>query len=109
MQMLTRIWNYRTALENAGRFEVFETNFGLPMMHGQPGCLGVELIRRRDGGDSTKAAAEYCMISLWESYELLQAALSSQSWREEIELFLAQGFGEGNGTNAVYETVARTP
>jgi quinol monooxygenase YgiN len=79
------------------------------MMSGQPGCLGVELIRRRDSGEVAGGSAEYCMISLWESYELLQAALSSQSWREEIELFLAQGFGEGNGTNAVYEMVARTP
>jgi heme-degrading monooxygenase HmoA len=106
--VLTRIWNFQTALENAGRFEVFETNFGLPMVSGQPGCLGVELLRRRTGDNSTAVAAEYCMISLWESYELLQAALSSQGWRDEIELFLAQGFGEGNGSNTVFETVART-
>lgn len=106
--MLTRIWNYQTALENVDRFEGFETNYGLPMVSGQPGCLGVELIRRRPEAERAATAAEYCMISRWESAELLQAALSSQSWREEIELFLSQGFGEGNGSSSVYATVAAT-
>src|SRR4051812_37852954 len=95
--MLTRIWNYQTALENVPTFEAFEQNYGLPMIISQPGCLGVELIRRRSEGEQAETVAVYCMITRWENYELLQAALSSTSWREEIELFLAQGFGEGNG------------
>lgn len=104
--MLTRIWNYQTALENSPTFEAFEQNYGLPMVSGQPGCLGVELIRRRPEGEAATTMAVYYMISRWESYELLQAALSSQSWREEIELFLSQGFGEGNGVTFLYDPVA---
>ena len=104
--MLTRIWNYQTALENVPAFERFEQNFGLPMISGQPGCLGVELIRKRPEGGKKPEVAEYCMISRWESYELLQTALASSVWRDEIELFLAQGFGEGNGITYVYQMVA---
>lgn len=106
--MLTRIWNYRTAWGNVEAFEAFEQNFGLPMVSGQPGCLGVELVRRKPEGGQELAQAEYCMISHWESYEYLQQALASHTWKEEIELFLAQGFGEGNGHTVVYELVART-
>lgn len=105
--MLTRIWNYRTAWENVSTFEAFEQNFGLPMIIGQPGCLGVELIRRKPEGDQKSEQAEYCMISRWESYEYLQQALASPIWKEEIELFLAQGFGEGNGFTVVYDLVAQ--
>jgi quinol monooxygenase YgiN len=104
--MLTRIWNYHTAWENVTAFETFEQNFGLPMVSGQPGCLGVELVRRKPEGGQAPAQAEYCMISHWESYDYLQEALASQTWKEEIELFLAQGFGEGNGVTLVYDLVA---
>ncbi len=106
--MLTRIWSYQTALENVAAFETFEQNFGLPMVSGQPGCLGVELIRRKPEGGQKLAQAEYCMVSHWESYYYLQLALASQTWKDEIKLFLVQGFGEGNGTTIVYELVART-
>ena len=108
--MLTRIWNYQTTWGNVEAFEAFEKNFGLPMLSGQPGCLDVELIRRKQEGADTQdyklGQAEYCMISHWESYYYLQEALASQAWKEEIELFLAQGFGEGNGFTVVYEVVA---
>jgi hypothetical protein len=108
--MVTRIWNYRTAWENVEAFEAFEQNFGLPMITGQAGCLGVELIRRKpEGGQELSQAAaqaEYCMITRWESYDFLQEALASQTWKEEIELFLSQGFGEGNGFTVVYDRVA---
>ena len=106
--MLTRIWNYKTAWENVAAFEAFEQNFGLPMISGQPGCLGVELIRRKPEGVQKLDQAEYCMITRWESYAYLQQALASQTWREEIELFLAQHFGEGNGITFVYDPVAQT-
>src|SRR5689334_10435598 len=108
--MLTRIWNYQTTWENVKAFEAFEQNFGLPMVSGQPGCLGVELVRRKPDGVQSKvqkpAQAEYCMISHWESYDYLQEALASQAWKEETELFLAQGFGEGNGFTVVYDLIA---
>lgn len=106
--MLTRIWNYQTAWENVRAFEAFEQNFGLPMVNGQPGCVGVELVRRKPEAGQTPAQAEYCMISHWESYDYLQEALASQAWKEEIKLFLAQGFGEGNGFTVVYDLVAST-
>ncbi|MDB5081684.1 MAG: hypothetical protein JWP00_3608 [Chloroflexi bacterium] len=106
--MLIRIWNYQTARENVAHFEAFEQNYGLPMVSRQPGCLGVELVRKRHEGQPEGPNAVYCMISRWESYELLQTALASQTWREEIELFLAQGFGEGNGVTYVYNLVAST-
>ena len=106
--MLTRIWNYRTAWENVAAFEAFEQNYGLPMIKGQPGCLGVELVRRKPEGRQQLDQAEYCMISHWENYHYLQEALASRTWKDEIELFLAQGFGEGNGVTVVYDLVART-
>ena len=104
--MLTRIWNFQTALENVPTLEAFEQNYGLPMITSQPGCLGVELLRRRPEIGQAETVADYCMIIRWESYELLQSAITSTSWREVIELFLSQGFGEGNGVNFVYDMVA---
>lgn len=106
--MLTRIWNFQTAVKNVPAFERFEQNFGLPMIIGMPGCLGVELIRRRSPEGKDPGMAEYCMISRWESIELLQTALASTTWKEEIELFLAQKFGDGNGYTVVYDVVAET-
>src|SRR4051812_37665134 len=104
--MLIRIWNYQTAIENVPALEKFEQNFGLPMIIGTPGCLSVELIRRIFPEVEDPNIAEYCMISRWETRELLETALASNTWKEMIKLFLSQGFGEGNGYNILYEVTA---
>lgn len=82
------------------RFEDFEKREGIPMMQNQVGCQGVEMFCRLSEGETL----EYSLLSRWENMELLQAALTSQSWQDEVQLFLAQDFGEGNGTIVHYET-----
>lgn len=105
--MVIRQWIYKTAVENAARFEQFEYKEGLPMMLSQSGCLGVEFFRRRPEEVSEPGIAEYTLLSSWENWELLQAGLASKSWREEVELFLSQGFGEGNGFITHYDKVVK--
>ncbi len=98
--MFTRSWTYTLPEVDATRFEQFEQQFGLPMIRSQKGCLGVELIHR----PAAPGMLEYVMLSRWQSLELLEAALASDEWREEVKLFLAQNFGEGNGKTAIYDS-----
>ena len=103
--MVIRSWTYQTAAHNAARFEEFEAEYGLPMMKGQRGCLEVKFYRRRPE-ESNPEIAEYSIISRWANWELLQAALDSKSWCDEVALFLAQGFGEGNGIINHYDDIS---
>jgi hypothetical protein len=103
--MVIRQWIFTTAAENAERFEAFEYKYGLPMVQGQLGCLRVEFFCRRPEENSNDSLVEYTMISAWESWKKLQTALQSQSWREEVALFLTQGFGEGNGTVSHFDQI----
>jgi len=102
--MVIRSWTYQTAAHNATRFEEFEYEYGLPMMNGQRGCLEVKFYRRCPEESNTEIA-EYSMISKWASWELLQAALDSKSWCDEVALFLSQNFGEGNGVIKHYDNI----
>lgn len=105
--MVVRLWIYKTAVVNATRFEKFEQAVGVPMMLSQKGCLGVELMRLRTEASDEQGLAEYTIISRWQSWELLQAALQSSDWQDEVGVFLAQGFGEGNGTIKHYDEVVK--
>jgi heme-degrading monooxygenase HmoA len=102
-EMIIRQWIFKTAIENAARFEEFERKEGLPMVSSQAGCVSVELIRRR--AEESSELAEYSMLSRWESWEHVQNALNSTSWKEEVALFLTQGFGVANGSVAHYEVL----
>ncbi len=103
--MIIRIWTYSTVTANAARFEEFEQKVGLAMMLSQPGCLGAALFKLRPGAGENSGLSEYVIISRWESWEQLKTALESKSWKDEIELFLAQGFGEGNGSVQHFDLV----
>jgi heme-degrading monooxygenase HmoA len=100
--MFVRIWTFSPRPENAARYEEFARQVAMPMVRNQPGCLGVELFRRSDGATGK---AEYVMISRWESREILQAALNSTAWKEEVQLFLEQDFGGENGSAQHYDPV----
>jgi quinol monooxygenase YgiN len=100
--MIIRFWTYQVKQTDADRFEDFERREGIPMMQQQVGCQGVEMFCRLSEG-SEGETLEYRLLSRWENMELLQTALTSQSWQDEVQLFLAQDFGEGNGTIVNYE------
>ncbi|HEX2915098.1 MAG TPA: antibiotic biosynthesis monooxygenase family protein [Chloroflexia bacterium] len=101
--MIIRLWIYRTLVEHAERFEEFERRVGLPMVKGQPGCLSVELLRLRPTTGDDQKEVEYNMLSRWESAEAMLTARNSQAWKDEVALFIAQGFGEGNGETKHFE------
>ena len=103
--MVIRLWMYKTAAENADRFEEFESKVGLEMMLSQPGCQSAELFRMLPDQKNEPGIAEYSIISRWESWQLLETAFNSKNWLDEVALFLAQGFGEGNGIIKHYEQV----
>lgn len=99
--MIVRVWTYQVKKEDANRFEDFEKRKGIPMMQEQAGCLGVEMLRPLTEGDFLP----YVLLSRWQTWEQLQSALVSPTWKEEVKIFLAQGFGEGNGTITHFEVV----
>jgi heme-degrading monooxygenase HmoA len=100
--MIVRLWTFPVRAQDAARFEEFERREGIPMMQGQKGCLGVEMFRRLS---EDKYVLEYNLLSRWEDWEQLQTALASTAWKEEVELFVSQGFGEGNGVITHFEAV----
>jgi quinol monooxygenase YgiN len=102
-KMIIRQWIFKTAKENAARFEEFQLGVAIPMVTAQAGCVAVDVMRRKP--EENGELAEYCMISRWESWEHVQNALNSTSWKEEVALFLTQGFGGANGSVAHYEVI----
>ena|SRR5947209_189856 len=104
--MVIRLWTYSLAAHEAGRFEEFERQYGVPMVQSQPGCLGIEFFRSTSlPGEAPKDQLEYIMISRWENPEILGAALATPAWKDEIKLFQAQHFSDQPGTLRHFELI----
>lgn len=66
--MIARIWRGRTRAEYAGTYLDYLRQTGLSDYRSIDGNQGVRVLRRVDGEQ-----AEFLLISLWESYEAIEA------------------------------------
>ena len=66
--MIARIWRGVTSAEQAEEYFAYLIETGLKDYRAVPGNRGVQILRR-----TTQGKAEFLLISLWESYEVIGA------------------------------------
>jgi heme-degrading monooxygenase HmoA len=65
--MIARIWHGRTLASKADAYEKYLNDAGVAKMRKVPGNLGVELMRRNQGGNS-----DFLVISYWTSIDAVK-------------------------------------
>jgi len=71
-RMIARIWHGRTLASKADAYEKYLSDAGVAKMRKLPGNLGVELLRRNQGGNS-----DFLVISYWTSIDAVKSYAGS--------------------------------
>jgi heme-degrading monooxygenase HmoA len=66
-RMIARIWHGKTLASKADAYEKYLSEAGVAKMKKVPGNLGVELMRRNQGG-----MADFLMVSYWTSLDAVK-------------------------------------
>ena len=85
--MILRIWSAALDPTQGEAYRRFEVERSLPMLHRQPGFLGVFFLRTAEGGAAS--------ITIWEDRGTVEALESSPSYRQEARELAESGLLAG--------------
>ncbi len=93
--MILRIWHAALDPTHVGAYRRFEAERSLPMLHRQPGFLGVFFLRAAEGGAAS--------ITIWEDRGTVEALESSPSYRREARELAESGLLAGEPSVEILE------
>jgi heme-degrading monooxygenase HmoA len=93
--VILRVWHAKISSARMEEYQRFEQERHMPMLHKQPGLLGVLLLRQ--------AEDHACSLTIWEDAGAMEALESSPSYRETTHELAASALLAGAQSVEVFE------